>query len=111
MSHGTEIDINSNNSPLKFWTAIIAGVVTLTGGSGAVSYTMAQEATKATAQATAAKVVEAYKAKNSEQIEKLETKIESNGKAAAEVGRDVDWIRQAIERIEQRQYDQIGNQP
>lgn len=106
------IDIHSGRHPVKFWSGVVAVVVTLTGGSGGVSYTMAQQATestaRATAEATARRLVEAYQIKNNVQLEKLEDKIDENGQAAAEVGRDVDWIRGAIERIEDRQYEERG---
>lgn len=103
-----EIDVNDRN-PFKFWAAAVGVIVTLTGGSGVTSYTMAQQATAetaaATAKETASKLIDQHRIEANVRFDELEKKVEANGKEVAAIGRDVQWIRQTLEKIEQRQYD------
>lgn len=103
-----EIDVNDKN-PVKFWGLISTLLAALAGGSGFTSYTMAQQATAktaaATAEVTARSVLEKHNIEANRRLDELEAKVEANGIEAAAISRDVQWIRDTLERIEERQYE------
>lgn len=103
-----EVDVSDKN-PVKFWASVIIAVGTLTGGSGAVSYRLAQEATtdqaQVVAEATAKAAINEHSKQAQKEFQTLEEKIEQNGKQATSISRDVDWIKRTLERIEARQYE------
>jgi len=109
----SEYGILTSSQPYKFWSAIVALVVAISGGAGTTSYRMAQAATETTAEntakATAQKETQELRAEMNTRLDNLEQKVDENGRRSAGVARDIDWIRKTLETMEKRQYDQRPN--
>lgn len=105
----SEIDFKTS-SPIKFWSSVVLGVLTMIGGSGGVSFLASQEASAhvATEAATiaaksaAAEAVSTSTAELRGELRKLRDRAAALERQDASFATDVQWIRSSLERIERK---------